>query len=110
MTNFKIGNIVLGDFPYTDSEASKKRLFVIIAIPRPYLWALMITSQFSHDDGCKYVLSDKDIDFKLNKDSIICFNVIQTINPKVCERVLGNLLPECLDRIKEYVSDILNQS
>lgn len=107
MANYKAGDIVIGAFPFTDKEASKRRMFLIIATPHPFLWGLMITSQFNYDNGFKYPISKNEIDFEMHKDSIICCNVLQTVDPKICGRVLGEVTSECLERIMDIVLGII---
>lgn len=107
--NFKVGDIALCNFPFVDKPEEKERPIVIIAVLDTVVWGLMLTSVFSNDDGYKYPLNKSDVSDErfLKKNSIIRYNVIQTIAKSKLSKPYCKLNTDCLDRILSYVGDIL---
>lgn len=103
---YKPGDIVIGEFPYTDKEQTKARPFLIIATPHPYYWGVMITSSSSvgQDDGSAYEIKNDELDFLPPKQSSIRMNVIQTIDPKVIRKKIGRVKPEPLERVVSFIT------
>jgi mRNA-degrading endonuclease toxin of MazEF toxin-antitoxin module len=107
MSDFKRGDIILANFPYTDKEEVKTRPVLVISTPSGFIWGLMMTSQINFDDGFKYELNQNEVNFPLNKLSLIRCNVIQTIDKKIVKKKLGAVTEDCIERIMGIVKNIL---
>ena len=99
---FKVGDILLAEFPFAETNDSKTRLFLVIADVGDYYWGLMIGTSAKFDDGYAYLINSNEIDFTLpNKESYIRCNIIQTIKKSTIKKKYGRLMPEPLERIIE---------
>lgn len=107
---YRVGDIIIGSFPYTDKEESKKRAFLVIADAKPFIWCLMMTKvdSLQYNDGYAYQISQNEINFALRETTCIRMNVIQTIDPKVCKVKLGAINDDCLERIMDTLKKILS--
>lgn len=110
MKDYKRGDIIFADFPYTDKEEIKTRPILVISSPSGFIWGLMMTSQINFDDGFKYEINPNEVNFPLNKLSIVRCNVIQTIDKKIVRKKLGAVNEDCIERIMGMVNSIMEQS
>jgi mRNA-degrading endonuclease toxin of MazEF toxin-antitoxin module len=101
------GDIIFCEFPFTERDETKKRVALVISKAEPFIWCLMITGSLGYDDGHTYELSPSQVDFDLNKISVVRMNVLQTIDLRVVHRRLGKVHPECFESIMDHIKGLL---
>ena len=107
--NFTAGDVVVGNFPYTDKEDYKRRNFLVVGQFKDFVWGIMMSSieSIGHDDGSLYVLSPNDLDFTPPKPTGIRMSVIQTVSTNILSKPMGRVSQDCLDRVMDFVRGIL---
>lgn len=109
--NPKIGDVVIGFFPYTDTDQDKKRPFLVVAVFSHYVWGIMLSSldSIGQDDGSLYVPSKNEIDFEFRQPTGIRMNIFQTVHKKGIIHHLGSVTPDCLERVLDFVKNAISQ-
>lgn len=108
MAKFKLGDVVLLNFPYTDGVSQKKRPALVVADTQDGDVVLCrITSQQK--------MTSYDIEIENWKQaglllpSIVRLHKIAALEISLVEKKLGQLQKSDLDKIKAVIKDILNK-
>jgi mRNA interferase MazF len=99
---YKVGDIVLVKFPFTNLQKSKKRPAIIIKDENEHndIVCFQITSNHTQDNLLK-INSDDLQNSNLTLESYIKYDKCFTLNSKIIDKKIATVTPTLMHRLKE---------